>query len=119
MELSFLDTLKLARQHNIMTCKLCVAEEVNAMFDFEEGIKEELCKLVYSIYLSNKAPKLKIVTGADEEGLNVRKKRNTKKNNKPIACIKNGTRVKVYGTRLGWSKISPDSEAWVFSKYLK
>lgn len=53
MELSFLDTLKLARQHNIMTGKLCVAEEVNAMFDFEEDIKEELCKLVYSIYLSS------------------------------------------------------------------
>ena len=77
------------------------------------------CKYVYSIYLSKKQPKLKTVTGADEEGLNVRKKRNTKKSNEPIACLKNGTKVKVYGIRFGWSKISPDSEAWVISKYLK
>lgn len=76
-------------------------------------------KYVYANYLSDKMPKLKVVTGADSEGLNVRKKRNTLKINKPIACLKNGTKVKVYGTKFGWSKISPDTDAWVNSKYLK
>lgn len=76
-------------------------------------------KYVYATYLSKQYPKLKVVTGADEEGLNIRKKRNTKKSNKPIACIKNGTKVKVYETEAGWSRISPNSEAWVISKYLK
>lgn len=76
-------------------------------------------KYVYANYLSDKMPKLKVVTGADSEGLNVRKKRNTLKINKPISCLKNGTKVKVYGTKFGWSKISPDTDAWVNSKYLK
>lgn len=76
-------------------------------------------KYVSAKYLSDKMPKLKVVTGADSEGLNVRKKRNTLRLNKPIACLKNGTKVKVYATKFGWSKISPDTEAWVSSKYLK
>ncbi len=76
-------------------------------------------KYVYAVYLSEKEPKLKVVTGADKEGLNVRVKRNTHKKNKPIACLKNGTKVKVYGERFGWSKVSPDTDAWVISKYLK
>lgn len=76
-------------------------------------------RYVYSKYLSDKIPRLKVVTGADSEGLNVRVKRNTKTNNKPIACLKNGTKVKVYIEKNGWSKVSPDAEAWVVSKYLK
>lgn len=73
---------------------------------------------VYSTYLKDTKPKIKTVTGADSEGLNVRKVRTTN-NNVPITCLKNGTRVQVFKKISGWSKISPDEEAWVISKYLK
>ncbi len=75
-------------------------------------------KWVYSTYLKDTKPKVKTVTGADSEGLNVRQTRSIK-NNKPITCLKNGTLVQVFKTMNGWSKISPDNEAWVVSKYLK
>lgn len=73
---------------------------------------------VCSSYLSDRKPDIKTVFGADSEGLNVRKIRSTK-NNKPIDCLKNGTRVQVFKIINGWSKISPDSEAWVSSSNLK
>ena len=53
MELSFMQTYKIAKENKIMTAKLCVAEEVNGMFDFNEEQKEQLCKLVYSAYLAS------------------------------------------------------------------
>ena len=74
-------------------------------------------KYVYAAYLSSTPPKLKMVIS--EDGLNVRKKRNTLKSNKPIACLPYGTKVKVYGVKFRWSKVSPNSEAWVYSKYIK
>lgn len=76
---------------------------------------------VYSDYLSKTCPKYKTVTGADREGLAVRKRNalTGKMSKLYIAIIKNGTRVKVYKTKGGWSKVSPDANAWVFSSYLK
>lgn len=75
-------------------------------------------KWVCSSYLLDKKPDTKIVFGADTEGLNVRKIRSTK-NNKPITFLKNGTVVQVFKTINGWSKISPDNEAWVSSSNLR
>ena len=71
---------------------------------------------VYSEYLKDKMPKTKIVTGADKV-LNIRVSQT--KNSKLIGSIPNGTRVQVFKTLKGWSKISPDKEAWVSSNYLK
>lgn len=70
---------------------------------------------VYSKYLKNSRPSVKKVISTN--GLNVRRARNTK--NKPITCLKYGTPVQVFKTVDGWSKISPDAEAWGSSKYLK
>lgn len=70
-------------------------------------------------YLVDKEPPYKIVTGADEEGLNVRKITLGIVSKKVIATIKNGTRVKVYKTKKEWSKVSPNENAWCYSKYLK
>lgn len=75
-------------------------------------------KYVYAKYLSNNMPTLKTVIS--EDGLNVRKKRNTNnKKNPPIFLLPPGAKVKVYKKFLGWSKISPNKEAWVYSKYIK
>lgn len=68
--------------------------------------------------ISKSMPKIKVVTGADSQGLNVRNKPTTIMSKK-IAIIKNGTKVKVYATKGSWSKISPNSEAWCSSNYIK
>lgn len=70
-------------------------------------------------YLVDKEPPYKTVTGADSEGLNVRKITLGIVSKKVIATLKNGTRVKVYKTKNGWSKVSPNSNAWCCSEYLK
>ena len=76
---------------------------------------------VYSAYLSKTCPSYKVVTGADSEGLAVRKRNpiTGKMSKIYIALLKNGTRVKIYKTKNGWSKVSPDANAWVYSSYLK
>lgn len=75
-------------------------------------------KYVYAKYLSKTMPVLKSVISKD--GLNVRKKRNiNNKKNPPIALLPKGAKVKVYKRSLLWSKVSPDKEAWVYSKYIK
>lgn len=71
---------------------------------------------VYSEYLKDKKPTVKKVTGADKV-LNVRASQS--KNSKLITSLPNGTIVQVFKTYRGWSKISPDEEAWVSSNYLK
>lgn len=70
-------------------------------------------------YLVDKEPPYKTVAGADSEGLNVRKITLGIVSKKVIATLKNGTRVKVYKTKKGWSKVSPNSNAWCCSEYLK
>lgn len=71
-------------------------------------------------YLSKKCPDYKVVTGADREGLAVRKLNVLGVPSKLyIDVIKNGTKVKVYKTKGKWSKISPDANAWCYSAYLK
>ena len=71
-------------------------------------------------YLSKTCPKYKVVTGADREGLAVRKLNILGVPSKLyIDVIKNGTKVKVYKTKGKWSKISPDANAWCYSAYLK
>lgn len=71
-------------------------------------------------YLSKKCPNYKVVTGADREGLAVRKLNILGVPSKLyIDVIKNGTKVKVYKTKGKWSKISPDANAWCYSAYLK
>lgn len=52
-ELTFLETLKIARDNKILTAKLCVVEEVNGMFPVKDEEIEQLSKLVYSVYLSS------------------------------------------------------------------
>ena len=64
-------------------------------------------------------PIYKYVDNVDYEGLNVRKITLGILRKKVIATLKNGTRVKVYKTKNGWSKVSPDSNAWCCSQYLK
>lgn len=71
---------------------------------------------VYSNYLKDKMPTVKKVTGA-KSGLNVRVSQSLKA--KIITRLSNGTIVQVFKTYRGWSKISPDEEAWVSSNYLK
>lgn len=68
--------------------------------------------------ISTKCPSYKVVTGADSQGLNVRNKPTTFLSKK-IAILKNGTKVKVYATKGGWSKVSPNENAWCSSNYLK
>ena len=70
-------------------------------------------------YLVDKEPPYKVVTGADKEGLNVRKIILGIVSKKVITTLKNGTKVKVYKTKNGWSKVSPNSNAWCYSEYLK
>lgn len=72
---------------------------------------------VFEAYLSKECPDYKVVKGADKDGLAVRSKPSVL--GKKITTIKNGTRVKVYKTKGKWSKISPNTEAWSYSKYLK
>ena len=75
-------------------------------------------KYVYAEYLSKSMPVLKTVIS--EDGLYVRKKRNfNNKKNPPIALLPKGSKVKVYKSSLFWSKVSPNKNAWVYSKYLK
>lgn len=71
---------------------------------------------VCSKYLKESKPSIKTVNAKD--GLNVRKIRSIKKNN-PIACLKYGTPVQVFKNLDGWSKVSPNTEAWVSSNFLK
>lgn len=98
---------------------LPIATQVRVL-DFK-GDKAILSKetFVYSAYLSNTMPHYKVVTGADREGLNVRPRYIGGIMGKPIACIKNGTKVKVYQVKGKWSKVSPDKNAWCYSSYLK
>ena len=70
-------------------------------------------------YLVDKKPNYKVVSGADQEGLNVRPRYALGIMGKSIACIKNGTQVKVYEIKGKWSRVSPTANAWVYSKYLK
>lgn len=67
-------------------------------------------------YLSDKKPSLKTVKGA-LGGLNVRKKPSIL--GKKITTLPNGTKVKVYATKGSWSKVSPDTDAWCNSNFLK
>lgn len=77
-------------------------------------------KYVDKNYLVNKIPSYKTVSGADKQGLAVRKLNLLGKPSKNyIAVIKNGTRVKVYKTKGKWSKISPNANAWSWSENLK
>lgn len=77
-------------------------------------------KYVDKHYLVDKVPSFKVVTGADSQGLAVRKLSLTGKPSKNyIAVIKNGTRVKVYKKKGKWCKISPDANAWSYSENLK
>lgn len=86
-----------------------------------EGKKAIISNKTYvdNSYLVDKEPSYSVVTGADNEGLNVRKITLGIVSKKVIATLKNGTRVKVYKTRNGWSKVSPNSNAWCCSQYLK
>lgn len=52
-----------------------------------------------------------------KNGLNVRNKASLI--GKKIRTLKNGTKVIVYQTKSGWSKISKSKNEWVSSKYLK
>ena len=52
-----------------------------------------------------------------KNGLNVRNKASLI--GKKIKTLKNGTKVIVYQTKSGWSKISKSKNEWVSSKYLK
>jgi len=70
-------------------------------------------------YLVDKVPNYKKVSGADSEGLNVRPRYVGGIMGKPIACLPNGTQVKVYDVKGSYSKVSPDSNAWCYSRYLK
>lgn len=73
---------------------------------------------VYANYLSKQYPSLKTIIS--KNGLYVRKKRNTNnKKNPPITLLPYGTKIKSYGEKYGWTKVSPNKEAWVSSKYLK
>ena len=100
---------------------LPIATRVNVL-EFK-GNKAIISKdtFVYSAYLSKTIPNYKVVTGADNQGLAVRKRNaiTGKMSNNYIAVIKNGTKVKVYKVKGNWSKISPDQNAWCYSKYLK
>lgn len=99
---------------------LPIATRVNVL-EFK-GNKAIISKdtYVYSEYLSKTIPSYKVVTGADSEGLAVRKRSITGKMSKNyIAVLKNGTKVKVYKVKGNWSKISPDANAWCYSRYLK
>lgn len=70
---------------------------------------------VYSAYLKSSKPNVKCVTAKD--GLNVRKSYTT--NSAKITTLPYGTPVQVFATKSGWSKISPDANAWVSSNYIK
>ena len=70
-------------------------------------------------YLVDKVPPYKVVWGADSQGLNVRPRYALGIMGKPIACIKNGTCVKVFQTSGKWSKVSPNANAWCYTKNLK
>ena len=98
---------------------LPLATEVKVL-DFKDDkalISKET--FVYKKYLSKTIPHYKVVSGADRSGLNIRKRYLGGIMSNPIATIKNGTKVKVYKTSGKWSKISPDSNAWCYSRYLK
>ena len=86
-----------------------------------DGNKAIISKETYvdKRYLSEKKPSYKVVSGADSQGLNVRPRYALGIMGNPIACLKNGTRVKVYQVKGKWSKVSPDANAWCYSSYLK
>lgn len=86
-----------------------------------DGNKAIISKETYvdKNYLSTKRPNYKTVFGADTEGLNVRPRYIGGIMGKPFDRLKNGTRVKVYDVKGKWSKVSPNANAWVFSKNLK
>lgn len=90
--------------------------EITKIIDDKAFLSDET--YVYLKYLSENPPSLKEVSGADAEGLNVRQFRFTN-NNRPIAILKNGTKVKVYEIVGYWARISPNAEAWVYNSYLK
>lgn len=98
---------------------LPIATEVDVLR--YEGNKAIISKETYvdKNYLSEKKPNYKVVTGADGQGLNVRPRYVLGIMGNPIACLKNGTRVKVYQVKGKWSKVSPNANAWCYSKYLK
>lgn len=72
---------------------------------------------VWSMNLSKKQPKTKTVYNVKKPPLNVRTKPSS--DGKDIGNLYNGDAVQVYKTKNGWSKVSPDVEAWVSSNYLK
>ena len=98
---------------------LPIATEVNVL-KFE-GNKAIISKETYvdKKYLSETKPHYKVVTGADSQGLNVRPRYALGVMGKPIACLPNGTKVKVYQIKGKWSKVSPDANAWCYSEYLR
>lgn len=86
-----------------------------------DGKKAYITKNTYvdKDFLVNKVPPFKVVTGADREGLAVRKLILGKPSKKVLARLKNGHRVKVYKTKGKWCKVSPKSNAWCYGDYLK
>lgn len=70
---------------------------------------------VYSAYLKILKPKVKYVQAKD--GLNVRKSYTT--NSARLTTLPYGTPVQVFKTKNGWSKVSPDANAWVASNWIK
>lgn len=90
-----------------------------------EGKKALITKDTYvdKNYLVSKEPPFKTVFGADKDGLAVRKITLNIVGKKILTTLKNGHRVKVYKTKKikkdTWYKVSPDSNAWCYSKYLK
>lgn len=70
---------------------------------------------VYSAYLKNTKPDTKKVIAQD--GLCVRRLYSIYSSK--ITVLKYGTIVQVFKTKNGWSKVSPDDNAWVSSKYIK
>ena len=99
---------------------LYIGTEVEVLEETKDKAYISKTTYVYKQYLSKTCPKYKIVTGADREGLAVRKLNVFGIPSKTyIDVIKNGTKVKVYKTKGKWSKISPDANAWCYSAYLK
>lgn len=73
-------------------------------------------KWVYSNNLSNNIPKYYIVSGADEEGLNIRNKPTI--NGTILNTIPNGSKVQIYKTNGTWAKVSNEEERWCSKNYL-
>ncbi len=73
-------------------------------------------KWVYTKYLSNNVPEYKVVKELENPPLNVRSGPSTKYN--IINTLNTNDKVQVYETKGTWSKVSPNEEAWVSSKYI-